>query len=166
MVNLSLSKHKKITALSKYLCLLIFTLCLSISSYTNFSAYINSQRILENHSLVDAALSFDGKNRHTTLFFYTTDNYQFNFQFTVNGKTYSQELITNEYTADDYFKSTSLEVAYFNQDPSRFGLLTTLQKDSNLFTILGRLWMLTFGMGFISIICHLFISRKVFTHQI
>lgn len=165
MFKIDYTAHKKTATISKIFCFLLFISLIGMLVFKDAKNYLNARTILSDYTAVDAELTFQGKFNKKDSIGREVDTYTFNYSFMVGEKKYNRDIKTNASYSDQYFKLKSVEVAYFNQVPSQFGRLTTLKKDSNLFTILGRLWMSFFGIGCLSIMVHYLVTKKLFLIQ-
>jgi hypothetical protein len=109
--------------------------------YTGVSGYLNANFILEDSTVVNAPMEFVRTTSRTKKG-HTTVSYLFTYSYTVDDREYvSHHTAVNEH-GERYLENPVLEIAYSNADPSKAGLLSTLETRASLWqTIKGFLMM-------------------------
>lgn len=108
-----------------YLAALIYLIYLGVDQYREASFILNDHTVVEAPiELVDT--SYRTKRGHTT----TT--YDFNYTYTVDGRSYSVGHSAVNEKGERYLEDQFVTIAYSNTDPSNAGVLHVLEHKSSI----------------------------------
>lgn len=155
--------HAVVSKASRIFFSLAFLVGITVLAAGAIRGYLAATAILKDHSVVTAPVTLDEVVEERGRKGRKRNMYHFSYRFEAKGQPQTGTFITSESNADPYLEDgVTVEVAYSNQEPSRFDRLERLQNQSSLKGVIIRLLVSLPFVALLAWIAHLLTTRKLF----
>lgn len=164
MISIAVSNtvHARLTRGARWLCCIGYVVLAIGFAWSALSGHRQAQAILKDAVTVQVPVQLEhveesrrkGRVSH---------QYQFRYQFSVDGVEHTGSFATAEDNAAPYLQDgAQVEVAYARADPARFERLDRLQSQQGLGAVLGRLSVGVVLLGVLVFVVYVLLTRKLF----
>jgi hypothetical protein len=163
MISIRLAKanHDKVSKVSGFLCTIGFFAGMAFFTYAAISSYVHATSILSDHTVVEAALSFDKITEQSASRGRKTTTYHFSYAFQVDGADYEGRFGASASNAEKFLSADTIAVAFSNGS-REFDRLALLERNDSLLGILGRLLIIFLVMCILMPLLHRLITARLF----
>lgn len=156
------STHSKLTTASKFLLMAGFVIATIVTVVGGFQDYFDAKALLSDYRTVEAAVNFDGITEERKKKGRIVKTFHFNYQFELDGQSYSREFTTSESNSEDYLNKETMTIAVDNKDHSHFDRLDVVQRHANIGEEAKNVAIAIALIAFFAWIMHMLITRKLF----
>ncbi len=161
-IPVSDTSHARIRRFSRWLCTIGYAVLALGFAWTALSGHRNAEAILKDAVTVQAPVQLDRIDEHRRKG-RVSHEYQFQYQFSVDGVAHTGTFTTSEDNAAPYLEEgAQVHVAYSRAQPARFDRLERLQSQQRLGDVLGRLSVGVLLLGVLVFVVYLLLTRKLF----